>query len=296
MIFLLRKVPPSGPVFVRSSTGTWMGAGGERFETSIISICERNGRVSAILPEEPREARRDLWKQDFNEPANEWRTKNPVVRREWTTLSHFRRQVDAGNRVRKPLTEIENIPEPELRAARIAPYLKWTGEDHSHTVFMQREALDALSACGASAIPHLRNLLRDDAYQGSSRKDILRIMATNEPEEFAPVFVDILRADLEFWTGLEGVPDRSHSLVNRHLIGRELIRSLALMGLQESRETIQRTLKFWQSAPDLDKAISRSKMTDCCEAALKTLDTGAKIWPLENNDRSRTRRTRLRKR
>jgi hypothetical protein len=265
MIFLLRKGTPGAPWDVRSSANTWYVAG-KFFEASIV--CDRNGGVSTFLPEEPQD--QSGWA--VQRPVHDWRTRHPVARREWTTLSYFRMQVAACNRVRKPLTEIENIPEPDLRAARIVPYLTWTGEAND-TPLMQREAFRVLTGCGAPAIPQLRALLRDGTCKVSSQENIVGVMATNQPKAIGPVFVDMLREDLEFWKAIEEAQDRDHPLGNRYQTGRILIRSLAVMGFQESRETIQRTLEFWQARPDLEKAApSRSTMTSYCEAALKALD------------------------
>lgn len=268
VVFFLREVRPGGQGDVRSSTDTWKAAG-ECLEVSITWL--RRGRVFAFFPAERPQV-------GFGGAG----TFDSVNLRGWSTLAFVRERVAAVSRARQPLTEIADLPDSEQRVTKIIPYLKWTGKDH---YCMQREAFRVLTGCGASAIPHLRSLLKEETYKTSrtSRQDdILVAMATNEPETIGPVFVDLLQEDLEFWKALEGIPEPDHSLAKRYMIGRELIRYLALMGFKESRETILRTMEFWQSAPGLEESISRSKMTKYGEVALERLNATPKNKRITN--------------
>ena len=170
-------------------------------------------------------------------------------------------------------------PDPVLRSQALEPFV------HSDLYYARRDALDALSRCGRSALLVLRAMLRDETL-ADQHGEIIEVIGTVGGRSVGPELTALIGSELSFWrktaprlrqgwwngTGLpwakvQGLRDRYSTLYSALI-------ALARIKYQGDAKVVAELRDFWKSQPQLEDKSGLYQMTKTCDSILREKSEG----------------------
>jgi hypothetical protein len=186
-------------------------------------------------------------------------------------------------RVRTRVAEIRGIQESmtvalaatdgEERAERLKPYV------HSDILAAQTFALEELGKAGPSAVPMIRGMLDDPAFEVEA-SELVKALVQAGGEAVGKELNNYLRQDLEFWKSTIPLlpPDWWNEDTTAHAPLRERYRRTyeIIIGLEKMHNlaalnTAMQLRDSWRSLPQLNDPSGRSQMVEECDKLILLL-------------------------
>jgi hypothetical protein len=188
----------------------------------------------------------------------------------------FEQRVLSIIEIRRDLRACSKLTEAKHRAKVAAKFVE------SPLYYARKEAFRLLSRCGEDALPHLRELLRDQS-KVRLHDEAIKTLGVAGGEAIVPELTAIVAKELSFWKktapelkvgwwngkGLEW--KLVGPLRDRYSVVLEVFYTMRKLKSPACRAAVREFRDYWRSLPQLEDKSGLDQMSQACDAVLKEL-------------------------